>query len=83
MNLLQYIGNEINSLKFSTTEYKRITFTYIDKNGQKYDGLYIDIPIMYFDIQQYTAPRIKYYSQNISLYEYEDRLSKQSGLNVI
>ena len=83
MNLLQYIGYEISSIKLPKLEYKRFTFTYIDKNRQRYDDLYVDIPIIYSDIAGYVASRLIHYSQNISLDEYEDRLSKQPDINIL
>lgn len=60
----------------TTTYYTHYTFIYIDKNGQEYSALYVDIEASIND-PVIIQNRIKGYVRNMSLDEYEDIRYKQ------
>lgn len=88
MNLLQFIEYKTSLTKSSfeyngeltTTHYTRYTFIYIDKNGQEYSELYVNIEASITD-PVIIQNKIKGYTRNISLDEYEDMLYNQFIVN--
>lgn len=89
MNLLQFIEYQTSTTttygeidgKKVTTQFKVYKFIYIDKNGQKYNRLYTNIPLSQIEDPVIVENTIKKYTRNISLDEYEDMLYGQSTDN--